>query len=210
MIKVNQCSPDFTPVESATAAELSKGDLRVATLWIRNLQTFRQERMSASTTNGWSTLVCYWVDRMIKNRTRRNRLIDRSPDPDVDGSDEIRFFLKTTGNASKPGSFRPVLSSYGMAIGAFPAGVIWIDHDDGNPCFPCLVFYERPELVKWPRVVDVHISFPNGCPILMPWRFSMAVVEELPLALCTISLDIICLVFPATDREFKSSFTNEH
>ena len=32
MIKVSQCSPEFTPVEKATAAELSKGDLRVATL----------------------------------------------------------------------------------------------------------------------------------------------------------------------------------
>jgi hypothetical protein len=46
--------------------------------------------------------------------------------------------------------------------------------------------------------------------ILIPLRSSMAIAEEVPLASCTISLDIICLVFPATDREFKSSFTNEH
>ena len=101
---------------------------------------------------------------MIKNSTRYNRLVDSSPVPDVDGSDEIRFSLKATGNASKPGSFRPVLSSYGMAIGAFPAGVVWIDHDDGNACFPCLVFYERPELVERPRIVDVPVAFPNSCP----------------------------------------------
>ena len=75
---------------------------------------------------------------MIKNSTRYNRLVDSSPVPDVDGSDEIRFSLKATGNASKPGSFRPVLSSYGMAIGAFPAGVMWIDHDGWNSCSPAL------------------------------------------------------------------------
>ena len=88
---------------------------------------------------------------MIKNSTRYNRLVDSNPVSDVDGSDEIRFSLKATGNVSKPGSFRPVLSSYGMAI-----------------------------------------------------------AEEVPLASCTISLDITWLVFLATDREFKSSFTNEH
>ena len=79
---------------------------------------------------------------MIKNSTRYNRLVDSSPVPDVDGSDVIRFSLKSTGNASKSGSFRSVLPSYGIAIGAFPAGVVCIDHDDGNACFPCLVFYE--------------------------------------------------------------------
>ena len=45
---------------------------------------------------------------------------------------------------------------------------------------------------------------------LMPSRFSTAIAEEVPLASCTISLDITWLVFLATDREFKSSFTNEH
>ena len=58
-----------------------------------------------------------------------------------------------------------------MAIWAFPAGVVWIDHDGWNSCFPCLVFYERPELVKRPRVVDVHFSFPNGCP--HPYAFEI-------------------------------------
>ena len=33
----------------------------------------------------------------------------------------------------------------------------------GMPTFFCPVFYERPELVKRPRVVNVHVSFPNGC-----------------------------------------------
>ena len=79
---------------------------------------------------------------MIKNSTRYNRLFDSSPVSDVERCNEIRFSLKDTGNASKPGSFRPVLPSYGMAIGEFPAGVVWIDHDDGNSCFPFLVFYE--------------------------------------------------------------------
>jgi hypothetical protein len=46
--------------------------------------------------------------------------------------------------------------------------------------------------------------------ILIPLRSSMAIAEEVPLTLCTISLDITWLVFLATDREFKSSFTNEH
>ena len=46
--------------------------------------------------------------------------------------------------------------------------------------------------------------------ILIPLRSSMAIAEEVPLASCTISLDITWLVFLATDREFKSSFTNEH
>ena len=32
LIKVRQGMPEYTPVESATAAELSKGGLRVATL----------------------------------------------------------------------------------------------------------------------------------------------------------------------------------
>ena len=32
LIKVGRGTPEFTPVESATAAELSKGGLRVATL----------------------------------------------------------------------------------------------------------------------------------------------------------------------------------
>ena len=171
MIKVSQCSPEFTPVESATAAELSKGDLRVATLWIRNLETFRQERMSASTTNGWSTLACNWVDRMIKNSTRYNRLVDSGPVPDVDRSDEIRFSLKATGNAPETGTFWSVYFVDDMANGTFPAGTMWIDHDDWNPCFPCLVFYERPELVKRTRIVDVHVSFPNGCP--HPYAFEI-------------------------------------
>ena len=45
---------------------------------------------------------------MTKNSTRYNRLVDSSPVPDVDGSDEICLSLKPTGNASKSGSFRPV------------------------------------------------------------------------------------------------------
>ena len=143
---------------------------------------------------------------MIKNSTRYNRLVDSNTDPDVDGSYEIRFSLKATGNASKSGSFRPVLSSYGMAIGAFPAGVAWIDHDDGNACFPCLVFYERPELVERPRIVDVHVSFPNVVLILIPLRSSMAIAEEVPLASCTISLDITWLVFLMNLLSFPESF----
>ncbi len=84
---------------------------------------------------------------MIKNSTRYNRLVDSNPVSDVDGSDEIRFSLKATGNASKPGSFRPVLSSYGMAI-----------------------------------------------------------AEEVPLASCTISLDITWLVFLTNLLSFPESF----
>ena len=78
---------------------------------------------------------------MVKNITRYNRLVDSSPVPDVDGSDEIRFSLKATGNASKLGSFRTVLPIYDMAIGAFPAGVVWIDHDHGNAhlFLPCIL-----------------------------------------------------------------------
>ena len=84
---------------------------------------------------------------MVKNITRCNRLADSSPVPDVDGSDEIRFSLKATGNVSKPGSFRPVLSSYGMAI-----------------------------------------------------------AEAVPLASCTISLDITWLVFLMNLLSFPESF----
>ena len=47
-IKVGKVIPELTPVESATAAELLKGGLRVATLLIRNLQPFRVERMSVT------------------------------------------------------------------------------------------------------------------------------------------------------------------
>ena len=47
-IKVGEVIPELTPVESATAAELLKGGLRVATLLIRNLQPFRVERMSVT------------------------------------------------------------------------------------------------------------------------------------------------------------------
>ena len=81
---------------------------------------------------------------MIKNSTRHNRLVDGSPVPDVEGSDEICLSLKTTGNTFKTRSFRPVIPAYGMAMGAFPAGVVWINGNDGDACFPCLVFYERP------------------------------------------------------------------
>ena len=62
------------------------------------------------------------------------------------------------------GSFRPVLLAYGVAIGAFPAGVAWIHNDDGDAHPFCLVFDERPELIKRPRVVDVPVALPNGCP----------------------------------------------
>ena len=47
-IKVGKVIPELTPVESATAAELLKAGLRVATLLIRNLQPFRVERMSVT------------------------------------------------------------------------------------------------------------------------------------------------------------------
>ena len=87
---------------------------------------------------------------MIENNLRHNRLADGSPVPDVEGSDEVCFSLETTGNASKPGSFRPVFPAYGMAIGTFPAAVARIHRDDGNAHFFCLVFDERPELVERP------------------------------------------------------------
>ena len=101
---------------------------------------------------------------MIKNSTRYNRLADSSPVPDVEGCNEISFSLKTTGNASKPGSFWPVFPAYGMAIGTFPAAVAWIHRDDGNAHFFCLVFDELSKLVESPRIVDVPVAFPNGCP----------------------------------------------
>ena len=41
LMKVRQGMPEYTPVESATAAELSKGGLRVATLRTRNLRCFK-------------------------------------------------------------------------------------------------------------------------------------------------------------------------
>ena len=87
---------------------------------------------------------------MIKNSTRHNRLADGSHVPDVEGSNVISFTLKSTGNASKNGSFRPVLLAYGMAYRAFPAGVMGIDYDEGNARFPCLVFNERPDLMERP------------------------------------------------------------
>ncbi|MCL5437847.1 MAG: transposase [Candidatus Thermoplasmatota archaeon] len=46
LIKVGRGTPEFTPVESATAAGLSKGGLRVDTLRSRNVQPIRAERMS--------------------------------------------------------------------------------------------------------------------------------------------------------------------
>ena len=101
---------------------------------------------------------------MIKNSTRHSRLVDGSPVPDVEGCNEISLSLKPTGNASELGSFRPVTFVDGMAYGAFNAGVAWIHNDDGDACLRCLVFYERPELVERPRVVDVPVAFPNGCP----------------------------------------------
>ena len=97
------------------------------------------------------------MDRLIKNSTRHNRLADSSPVPDVEGCDKICLSLNTTGNASEMGSFRPVLLAYGMAMGAFPAGVAWIYNDDRNAPFPCLVFYERPDLVERPRIVDTPV-----------------------------------------------------
>ena len=52
----------------------------------------------------------------------------------------------------------------GMANGAFPAGVVWVNHSDWNTRFPCLVFHERPELVERPRIMDVPVALHNGCP----------------------------------------------
>ena len=101
---------------------------------------------------------------MIKNSTRYNRLADGSPVPDVEGCDEICLSLKTTGNASEMGSFWPVPLIRGMANGALPAGVMRINRNDWNTRFPCLVFYERPELVERPRIMDVPVALPNGCP----------------------------------------------
>ena len=69
---------------------------------------------------------------MIKNNLRYNRLADGSPVPHVAGSDEARFTLRTTGDASENGSFRSIAFVYSMAIGAFPAGVMWINYNDGN------------------------------------------------------------------------------
>jgi len=40
-LKVGKGIPEFTLVESATAAGLSKGGLRVVTQWIKNLKSFR-------------------------------------------------------------------------------------------------------------------------------------------------------------------------
>ena len=87
---------------------------------------------------------------MIKNSTRCNRLADGSPVPDVEGSDEIRLTLKTTGNASEKRLFRSVFPVDGMAVWAFPAGVMGIDCDEWNARFPSLVFDERPDLVERP------------------------------------------------------------
>ena len=101
---------------------------------------------------------------MIKNSTRNNRLFDGSPVPDVEGCNEVCLSLKPTGNASEPGSFRPVTFVYGMAYGTFHARVACIHNDNGDAWLSCLVFDERPELVERPRVVDVPVAFPNGCP----------------------------------------------
>ena len=101
---------------------------------------------------------------MIRNIARHNRLADSSPVPDVEGSDEIGFSINTTGNASKMGSFRPVLLICCVTIGAFPAGGVRADHDDGNAHFPCPVLHEQPDLVERPRIMDVPVAFPNGCP----------------------------------------------
>ena len=109
-------------------------------------------------------LACNWVDRMIKNSTRHNRLVDGSPVPDVEGCNEVCLSLKPTGNASELGSFRPVPLVYGMACWAFHDSVACIHNDNGDACLSCLVFDERPELVERPRVVDVPVAFPNGCP----------------------------------------------
>ena len=87
---------------------------------------------------------------MIKNSTRRNRLADGSPVPDVESDDKIRFTLETTGYAPEKGSLRLVLSVNGGALRAFRARVFWIAHNNGNTCLLSLAFYEGPELAEGP------------------------------------------------------------
>ena len=101
---------------------------------------------------------------MIKNSTRHNGLIDCGPVPDVEGGDEICLSLQTTGNTFEMGPFRSVSLINGMAFRAFPASIMGIDCNKGNARFLRLVFYERPELMESPRVVDISIALPNGCP----------------------------------------------
>ena len=101
---------------------------------------------------------------MTKNSTRHNGLVDGSPVLDVKRGDKISFSLETTGNASKLGSFRPVLLAYGVANGAFPAGIPWFNNDNWNPSFLRLILYEGPELTESPRIMDILIAFPNSCP----------------------------------------------
>lgn len=108
---------------------------------------------------------------MTKNSTRHNRLVDISPVPDVEGSDKICLTLKTTGYTSEERSFRSVPSIDRMAFRAFPARVTWIDNNHWNARFLSFVFYELTELVERPRVVDISIAPPNGCP--HPYAFEV-------------------------------------
>ena len=101
---------------------------------------------------------------MIENNTRYNRLVDSSPVPDIEGCNEIRFTLKTTGNTSKKRSFCPVPSVNEMTLGAFSASIFWVYNGHWNAGFPSLVLNEGTELMECPGVVDVPIAFPNGCP----------------------------------------------
>jgi hypothetical protein len=96
---------------------------------------------------------------MIENSLRHNGLADSSPVTDVEGCYEISFPLKTTGNAFEMGSFRSASLIYEMAPGAFPACVIWFDHDNGNARLSRLVLNERPELMKGPGIMDIPVTF---------------------------------------------------
>jgi len=89
------------------------------------------------------------MDRMIENSLRHNGLIDSSPVPDVEGCNKISFSFKTTGNAFEMGSFRSVLPVRVITFLAFPACVMWFDHDNGNARLSRLVLNERPELLVY-------------------------------------------------------------
>ena len=101
---------------------------------------------------------------MIKNSTRHNRLVDSSPVPYVEGGNEIRFSLKSTGNAFEMGSFNPVPFVDCVACRALPAGIVWFDHNDGNARFLSFVFNEHPKLAERPGVVNIPVAFPDSCP----------------------------------------------
>ena len=96
---------------------------------------------------------------MTENSLRHDGLADSSPVPDVERCYEISFSLKTTENTFESGSFRSVLPVRVMTFRAFPACVMWFDHDNGNARLSRLVLNERPELMKGPGIMDIPVTF---------------------------------------------------